>query len=136
MREKVWLDHQHLVAMEAHAVSCFPQEACGLLAVDAGAAVTMVYCLTNIDASAYRFTVDPAEHYGAWRHAAGRGWEIGGSFHSHPASAAAPSATDIAGALDPSWMYFITGPVEPGPPLTRAYRIRQGAATEIDVAIR
>lgn len=135
MSDKVWLNPQHLAAMEAHAVFCFPQEACGLVAIDADNSVTMVYCLSNIDASSYRFTVDPAEQYGAWRNAASHGWEIGGSFHSHPVSAAAPSATDVAGALDPRWVYFITGPVEPGPPRTRAYRIREGSVTEVEVGV-
>jgi proteasome lid subunit RPN8/RPN11 len=122
---------EHLDAMQAHAGFCWPNEACGLVAADDRGVLRMVYCLSNLDASPYRFTVDPAEHFGAWRHASGRGWEIAGSFHSHPDSAAVPSSTDVAGALDPAWVYFIVGPVWSARREVRAYRIRDGAIDEV-----
>jgi proteasome lid subunit RPN8/RPN11 len=129
------LHQEQLDAMQAHAVFCLPDEACGLVAADARGKLTMVYCLTNLDASPYRFTVDPAEHFAAWRHASGRGWEIVGSFHSHPHSAAAPSATDVAGALDPNWVYFIVGSVSSAQSEVRAYQIRGGVVDGAELTI-
>jgi len=129
------LHAEHLEAIEAHARFCLPNEACGLVAIDGGGDVAMVYCLTNLDASPYRFTVDPNEHFGAWRHAANRGWEIGGSFHSHPDSEATPSPTDIRGALDPTWIYFVAGPTRKGASPVRAFRIRNGAADEVELTL-
>ena len=106
-------------AMIAHARFTYPEEACGLLAVDDSGDVRMVYCLTNVERSRYRFTVDPNEHYRAWRHAERNGWEIGGAFHSHPATAAHPSSTDISGALDPTWIHVIVGLADPEQPEVR-----------------
>jgi proteasome lid subunit RPN8/RPN11 len=113
-------------AMIAHARFCSPEEACGLLAADADGGWRMVYCLTNREHSPYRFTVDPNEHYRAMRHAERNSWEIAGVFHSHPKSAALPSGTDIAGALDPDWLYVIIGLQRSDVPEVRSFRIRHG----------
>jgi proteasome lid subunit RPN8/RPN11 len=126
------LDPQIRDAMVAHTDFSAPEEACGLLAGDR-AGVHMVYCLTNRDRSTHRFTVDPNEHYRAWRHAERHGWDIVGSFHSHPRSAAIPSATDVARALDPTWIYVIVGLGSGGRADLRGYLIRNGEATEVDV---
>ena len=121
-------------AIEAHTRWSYPHEACGLIASDPAGEMRMAYCLTNAEQSSSRFTVDPAEHFGAQSHAERNGWRITGSFHSHPHSAAEPSAHDIAGALDPKWIYVIAGPVGPEIPI-RMYRIRSGVATEVDTLV-
>lgn len=117
-------------AMVAHARFVHPEEACGLLAADASGRLRMVYCLTNRDRSPRRFTVDPTEHFHAMRHAERNGWELAGSFHSHPASRPYPSPTDVAGALDPEWLYVIVGMETPQHPEIRAFRISNGRVTE------
>ena len=127
------LDPQIVEGIMAHARFAFPEEACGLLAGDDDG-VRMLYCLTNVEHAPDRFTVAAHEHYHAWRHAEARGWEIIGVFHSHPRSAALPSATDLGAALDPSWIYLIAGPVT-GDTELRAYRIAAGAASEIAVVV-
>ena len=113
-----------------HAQACLPEEACGLLAVDADGLIVHAYPATNVDRSRVRFTVSPAEHYAAIRDAESRGWEIGGSFHSHPESAAFPSARDVAGALDPTWFYFVVGMAN-GYPEIRGFRIREYIVDEV-----
>ena len=118
----------------AHAEFTYPEEACGLLAVDDAGSIRMAYCLTNRDRSRYRFTVDPNEHYRAWKHAERHGWDIGGAFHSHPASPAYPSATDVAGALDPSWVHVIVSLADPASPNVRAFRIADGAVHELELS--
>ncbi|MEE9297681.1 MAG: M67 family metallopeptidase [Acidimicrobiia bacterium] len=118
-------------ALVAHARFTFPSEACGLMAADRDGELRMAYCLTNADESSTRFTVDPAEHFGALRHAEARGWHIAGAFHSHPRSEATPSRADIEGALDPSWIHFIAGPVDRAEVEVRAFRIVSGEASEI-----
>jgi proteasome lid subunit RPN8/RPN11 len=122
----VQLPTQIRTAIEQHGRFCFPDEACGLVAGDDDDPLRMAFCLTNTDRSGNSFTIDPDEHFGALRHAEKRGWRITGSFHSHPESTAVPSAADIAGALDPEWIYLIAGPIEPGPIAVRAYRILKG----------
>jgi proteasome lid subunit RPN8/RPN11 len=127
--ERVEVPSQIRQAIYAHAEFCLPEEACGLLAFDDGRMV-MAYATTNVERSRVRFTVAPREHYGAIRNAEGRGWQIGGSFHSHPESAAFPSASDIAGALDPSWLYLVIGTAN-GLSELRGFRIRGVEVDEV-----
>jgi [CysO sulfur-carrier protein]-S-L-cysteine hydrolase len=128
--EQVGLPAQIRSAIIAHAEFCMPEEACGLLAVDKTGRLRMVYAMTNIERSSVRFTVAPGEHYGAIGNAERRGWVIGGSFHSHPQSTAFPSARDIAGALDPSWLYLVLGMTGDYPDL-RGFRIREMKVDEV-----
>jgi len=114
-----------------HARSEYPNEACGLLAVDGDGCVRHAYALTNADRSPVSYTVDPDQHFAALTDAETRGWALGGSFHSHPRTDPIPSQTDIARALEPDWIYVIAGPVEPGPTSVRGWRIAGGAATEV-----
>lgn len=118
-------------AIEAHARFTFPEEACGLLASDADGRMRMAYCLTNVERSTNRFTIDPDEHFAALQHAGRNGWTLSGSFHSHPTSPPLPSAADDAGALDPDWIHVIAGPVEPGPLRIAVYRRVAGRLVEI-----
>lgn len=130
MEEQVEVPAQIQAAMVAHARFCLPEEACGLLAVDGGGSLRMVYATTNVDRSRTRFTVSPREHYGAIKHAERNGWSIAGSFHSHPESSAFPSGRDIEAALDPDWLYFIVG-LGNGLPEVRGFRIREYQVAEI-----
>ena len=116
-------------AMVAHASFCLPDEACGLLAADAAGRLRMAYCLSNSTPSPTAFTLDPAEHFRALRHAEARGWRLAGVFHSHPGGPAFPSATDIAQALEPEWLYVVVGLQAPVPEV-RAFWIRDGAVAE------
>jgi proteasome lid subunit RPN8/RPN11 len=117
-------------AMVEHARFCYPEEACGLIAVDGDGQLRMVYATTNVDRSRVRFTVAPREHFGAIKHAESQGWAIAGSFHSHPESAAFPSARDVDGALDPDWVHFIVSMAN-GLPDVRGFRIRDYRVSEI-----
>jgi len=122
-------------AMFAHAVWAYPNEACGLLAMDDDGKVQMVFCLTNVDASEHRFTIDPVEHYGCIRYAEANGWHIGGVFHSHTRSEPYPSDADIAGGADPDWLQMIVGPVVGPSPVVRAFRFDDGSVSEVSVTV-
>jgi proteasome lid subunit RPN8/RPN11 len=132
MSEQIDIPAQISEAILTHARFCLPEEACGLVAVDGSGRLRMAYATTNIERSRVRFTVAPREHFGAIRNAEGRGWSIGGSFHSHPESAAFPSATDIASAFDASWLYFIVGMAD-GYPELRGFRIRSMRVDEVEL---
>jgi proteasome lid subunit RPN8/RPN11 len=119
--------HQAIVA---HAYWCHPEEACGLLAGDAGGNLRMAYPLTNLLASPTNYTIDPAEHVKALRHADRQGWELVGVFHSHPHTRAYPSPTDVRLAVEPDWLYVVVGLEDIHRPSVRGYRIRDGAITE------
>lgn len=115
-------------AMVAHARAMLPNEACGLLAGD-GKTVRFGYPLTNDQLAPDRFTIAPAEHFGAVNHAERRGWEILGVFHSHPRGRALLSPYDIAQAHDPNWVHVVVGFV---PRIEiRTWRIVDGRAIEV-----
>ncbi|MBI5157757.1 MAG: M67 family metallopeptidase [Acidimicrobiia bacterium] len=117
-----------------HVTALSPMEGCGLLAMDGGDVVRRVYCLDNVADSPVRFTVDPDGHFAALGDAEANGWRIGGVFHSHPRSAAVPSRTDIAGALDPEWVHLIIGLTDATPEI-RAWWIRRGQPAEVPVTV-
>jgi proteasome lid subunit RPN8/RPN11 len=96
--------------------------------------VVQAYPVANVERSPVRYTVDPDGHFAALRAAEESGWSLGGAYHSHPRSAAVPSRSDVAGALDPQWLHLIVGLAGPEPEL-RAWRIVAGDAVEVPVVI-
>lgn len=123
-------------AMVAHALFCFPEEACGLLAADPDGRLRMAYCLTNADHSPSTYTVDPTEHFRALRHAERQGWHLAGAFHSHTRSAPYPSPTDLTLAAEPEWLYVIVGLADLRAPKVRGYWIRDGKVEEEPLVVK
>lgn len=133
--EQVRVPSEVADAMFKHAGWAFPDEGCGLVAVDDDGGPVLTICLTNADHAPDRFTITPDEQFGAIRHAESRDLTIGGVFHSHPRSEAYPSAVDIGGGGDPAWVHFIVGPVAGPRPLLRAFRLVDGDVTELKVTV-
>jgi len=93
----------------AHAREESPRECCGLL-LGRGDEVAEARRARNVaSAPATRFVIDPKDHIDARRDGRARGLEILGFYHSHPHGAAVPSATDVAEAAYPGWVYAIIG---------------------------
>ena len=93
-----------------HLQSAAPLEGVGLLAaVDEGGwvRVTKFYAGTNVDGSPTRYTMDPAEVLAAFRDIDDGGWRLGAIVHSHPATPAVPSATDLREAHYPEALLLI-----------------------------
>ncbi len=132
----ITIDPEHREAFFAHARFSAPEEACGLLAFDSPGHLRFVYCLTNADRSEHRFRIDPIEQFRALQHAERNGWEIAGSFHSHPHGSARPSPTDVAASGDPSWVHVILGLRDASDPEVLAFAIHQGTTTELSVTVR
>jgi proteasome lid subunit RPN8/RPN11 len=91
-----------------HARAEAPAECCGLLIGSAGHIVDAVRS-SNLSADPHRYLIDPEAHFSARRAARARGLSVVGFYHSHPHSAAAPSATDAAEATYPDHLYLIVG---------------------------
>lgn len=111
-----------------HMLAAAPNEGVGLLAVDAevsdlGRAIAArFYPGTNVDASPTRYTMDPGEVVRAVREMHARGWRWGAIVHSHLASPATPSQTDLREAYYPDVVLIIvTFQVHPAE--MRAWRI-------------
>ncbi|MCY3806615.1 MAG: M67 family metallopeptidase [bacterium] len=113
--------------MLAHAVAGLPNEACGLFAATFGTDnVVAFYPMTNAAASESIYEFDGAEHLAVEKQAEEAGLTVVGVMHSHTASTAYPSPTDVAQAsrFDPLgvWHHVIVSLKHPAPAL-RSYRI-------------
>lgn len=85
-----------LAAMRAAAAAAHPCEACGLL-LGEGGRITEARETRNVHPEpTTHFEIDPQALIDAHRAARAGGAEVIGYFHSHPAGAALPSATDRA----------------------------------------
>jgi desampylase len=91
----------------AHAREAAPHECCGLLLGRDQAVVESVRAANIADDPARRFLIDPKDHIDGRRRARDRGLAVVGFYHSHPASAAAPSPRDLAEAGYADHLYLI-----------------------------
>lgn len=101
-----------------------------MLATDGAGRLRRVYCLRNATPSPHAYTLDPEEHFRALRDAESRGWRLAGVFHSHPAGPSAPSPADVAGALEPEWLYVVVSLEDRARPGIRGFWIRDGVVSE------
>ena len=110
--------------MLAHAREEAPRECCGLL-IGTGATVERSVRTRNGDARPTRYLIDPEDHFTAIRVARSENRQVVGAYHSHPASAPVPSATDLAEAQSGSdFLYVIVSLVGDD---VRAYRMDGGS---------
>ena len=128
---------EHLAALIAHARAAAPNECCGILA-RRGNAVERVIPLANADASPTTFRVAPADLLAAFEALDAAGLDLVGIYHSHPASPAYPSPTDVIYARGyPGVRHVIVSLRESDRPEIRAFRIDGERINEvgIDVAV-
>lgn len=118
-------------ALVAHAEREAPNECCGLL-IGKGNAVNDSHPARNNVASATKFTINPADHFVAVRKARAAGLDVVGAYHSHPASAALPSATDIAEASEGAPVMLIVSLLPPAP-VVRAFVLEPGGSKELRI---
>lgn len=109
----VRLSQAHLTEMQRHVEAAYPEEGCGLLVGCADRGVYLVHEVVptaNVWAAAEerraRFLIAPEAFVQVDRAAAARGWEVIGSFHSHPDHPPLPSETDRAFAWH-GWVMLI-----------------------------
>lgn len=108
----------------SHARDAAPAECCGLLIGDDGGVGESVRT-RNASDDPSRFVIDPADHIARRREARERGLAVLGFYHSHPRSAAVPSATDRDEAAYPGHLYLIVG-LASDPPDLRLYQLDAG----------
>lgn len=101
-----------LEAAVGHLRRCLPHEGVGLIGgrpIANGIRLERFYPGTNVDASATRYTMDPAEVIAALADIERRGLCLGAIVHSHPATPPLPSATDRREAYYPDAVVLIVG---------------------------
>ena len=117
----------------AHAREDAPNECCGLIGGSDGVAKT-VYRARNAEASPLRYNLDPQDQFRIMTAMDEKGEELAAIYHSHTASPAYPSQTDINLAAYPDALYLIVS-LAKGEKDLRGYRIEDGVVTEVDLAV-
>ena len=131
---------EHLDAMIAHARKDHPDEACGVVVGPEGSdRAERLVQMTNAERSPTFFRFDPAEQLQLYKELDAAGEEIVVVYHSHTATEAYPSRTDISLAAEPQAHYVLVSTAESpdgdGPVSVRSYRIVDGAVTEEDIEV-
>jgi proteasome lid subunit RPN8/RPN11 len=107
-------------------------ECCGLLAGTAGV-ITGLLPARNALASPTAYEIAPQELFRLFRQMRERGLDHLGIYHSHPATDNAPSPSDIARAYYPEAAYLIVSPRPDAPRPIRAFEVRNGSASELEI---
>jgi proteasome lid subunit RPN8/RPN11 len=121
-------------AIIEHARADYPNECCGLFAVDDGA-VSKLYPAENIHHSPLRFEIDGKVVLHATDDIEARGSSLG-LYHSHTKSAAYPSQTDVNFAeLWPGAIWLIVSLADRQTPDLRAFRITGPEVEEVELTV-
>src|SRR5215471_10255944 len=92
----------------AHARADHPDEACGIIAGPAGSDRPVRFiAMINAERSPTFYHFDTAEQYKVWREMDDRDEEAVVVYHSHTATEAYPSRTDISYASEPQAHYVL-----------------------------
>ena len=111
-------------AIRAHGRETYPHECCGAL-VGRGRVVEAAHPLPNTteEGPRRRFLVRPEDYREAERHAARRGADLLGFYHSHPDHPARPSQYDLDHAW-PVFSYVIVSVAAGAPGPLTSWRLR------------
>ena len=127
-RTMLTLPRDFIDEMVAHAREDAPDECCGIIAGKDGTAVKL-FRAKNAEASPYRYSVDPQDLFRIHREADENGWDFLAIYHSHTASEAYPSPTDVRLAFWPESYYILVSLMD-AQPAVRAFRIEDERVTE------
>ncbi|MFI5100205.1 MAG: Mov34/MPN/PAD-1 family protein [Actinomycetes bacterium] len=120
----------------AHARADHPDEACGVIAGPAGSDVPERFvAMTNAERSPTFYRFDSIEQLRVWREMDERDEEPAVIYHSHTATEAFPSRTDISYASEPGAHYLLVSTRDPEATEARSFRIVDGEVTEEDVEV-
>jgi len=123
-------------AMVAHARRDHPDEACGLLAGPEGSDRPERHvAMVNAERSPTFYRFDPTEQLRVWRDLEAAGEAPVVVYHSHTATEAYPSRSDVAYAGEPDAHYVLISTRDPAEHELRSFRIVDGVVTEEPVSV-
>ncbi len=123
-------------AMVGHARADHPDEACGVIAGPEGSdRPERFIAMLNAERSPTFYRFDSGEQLKVWRQMEERREEPIVIYHSHTATEAYPSRTDIAYAAEPDAHYVLVSTRDADEHEMRSYRIVDGVVTEEPVKI-
>jgi [CysO sulfur-carrier protein]-S-L-cysteine hydrolase len=130
----VRISQEILDQLIAHAREEAPNECCGMIGGEDGAGAT-VYRSINAEASPLRYSLDPNDQFRIMHEMEERGEDLLAIYHSHTASAAYPSQTDVNLAAYPDAVYAIVSLQDPQHPEVRGFWIRDGEIEEAELDV-
>ena len=120
----------------AHASADHPDEACGVIAGPVGSDRPERFIpMLNAERSPTFYRFDSLEQLRVWREMDDKDEVPVVIYHSHTATEAYPSRTDISYASEPDAHYVLVSTREPGRDEFRSFRIVDGAVTEEEVTV-
>jgi [CysO sulfur-carrier protein]-S-L-cysteine hydrolase len=120
----------------AHARADHPDEACGVVAgAIASDTPSRFIAMVNAERSPTFYRFDSMEQLRVWRAMDDADEEPVVIYHSHTATEAYPSRTDISYASEPNAHYVLVSTRDPEKIEFRSYRIIDGQVTEEEVRI-
>lgn len=123
-------------AIIAHARRDHPDEACGIVAGPAGSdRPERVIPMTNAERSPTFYRFDSAEQLAVWREMDERDEVPVIIYHSHTATEARPSRTDVSLASEPDAHYVLVSTRDPETAEFRSFRIIDDEVTEEPVEV-
>ncbi|MDQ3678336.1 MAG: M67 family metallopeptidase [Actinomycetota bacterium] len=130
------IDRALLDDIVAHAVRDAPNECCGIVAAQHGAATT-VHALENQAASPFRFEVDGLKMFRLLEQIESGGGELGAIYHSHTRSDPVPSQTDVNFSFGwPGVEWIIVGVSKnSAEPEVRSFLIDDGEVSEVELEL-
>jgi len=129
------ITHAQLAQLIALARADAPNETCGIIGGKDQHALK-VFALPNIASNPrVEYNAEPHALLEAFREIEARGWEHLAIYHSHPASPAYPSPTDIARAYYPDVIYILISLMNPAQASVRAFRIVEGKVLEVTLEV-
>ena len=130
------LDRSVRDAIVSHARRDHPDEACGIVAGPAGSdRPERVVEMTNAARSMTQYEFESAEQLRVYREMDDRDEEPVVVYHSHTATEAYPSRTDVRYASQPEAHYVLVSTRDPDETEFRSFRIVDGVVTEEDVEV-
>jgi len=130
------IDRATYDAIVAHARADHPDEACGVVAGPAGSDRPARFVpMANAARSATFYEFDSMDLLRLYREMDERGEEPVVIYHSHTATEAYPSRTDVSLAMEPGAHYVLVSTREPDEVEFRSFRIVDGAVTEEPVEL-
>ena len=123
-------------AMVRHARRDHPDEACGVLAGPVGSDRPERFIeMANAERSPTFYRFDSTEQLQVWRAMDAADEEPVVIYHSHTATEAYPSRTDISYASEPDAHYVLVSTRDPDTHELRSYRIRDGEVSEEPIEV-
>ncbi|PXW33407.1 UNVERIFIED_CONTAM: proteasome lid subunit RPN8/RPN11 [Williamsia faeni] len=122
--------------MVAHARADHPDEACGVIAGPEGSdRPERFIAMVNAERSPTFYRFDSVEQLKVWREMDRGDEEPVVIYHSHTATEAYPSRTDVSFASEPNAHYVLISTRDPETEEIRSYRIVDGEITEEPIDI-